>query len=155
LDNSQGRIKAAEVLKNRPTASLREVAKLAGVSPSTAWDVRNRVLRGDDPLLGSRHQGRPADPETPSADVQDQVTNAALASALEGLTRDPSLRFTENGRTLLRWVLSHVVRQEEWRDVAENVPPHCSYIVADVARRCANEWLELAHALDARTAHSG
>jgi hypothetical protein len=39
-------------------------------------------------------------------------------------------------------------------DVAEKVPPHCTYIVANVARACADEWLRLANELERRSIES-
>jgi hypothetical protein len=71
---------------------------------------------------------------------------------LEGLQKDPSLRFTESGRTVLRWIFSRAIRSHERLDVAGKVPPHCTYIIANVARACADEWLRLANELEQRNA---
>jgi hypothetical protein len=49
-----GRERAAAFLAEWPGASLREVARGAGVSPATARDVRARLARGDDPVPGRR-----------------------------------------------------------------------------------------------------
>ncbi|MFC7479123.1 hypothetical protein ACFQX7_02195 [Luedemannella flava] len=75
-----------------------------------------------------------------------------LAALLQGLQTDPALRFTESGRDVLRWIFSRVVKSNERVDIADKVPPHCTYIVADVARACADEWLRLANELDQRRA---
>lgn len=146
LDNAEGRLKASAIIKERPEASLREVAREAGVSPSTVRDVRKRIERGEDPVpqvrrgRGDGHGANGGSPEGPR-----------LASMLEGLLTDPSLRFTESGRTLLRWIFSRAIRSDERLDVANKVPPHCTYIVANVARVCADEWLQLANELEQRT----
>ncbi|MEV4896409.1 ParB N-terminal domain-containing protein, partial [Nonomuraea sp. NPDC055795] len=55
---SEGRLRAAQVITERPDAPLREVARLAGVSLATAHDVRHRVRRGEDPVPHGR-PGRP------------------------------------------------------------------------------------------------
>jgi len=55
------------------------------------------------------------------------------------LRRDPLLRFTELGRTLRRWIFSRAIRSDERLDVAGKVPSHCTYIVANLARHCAEE----------------
>jgi hypothetical protein len=47
LDGGIGRRRAAEVLTNQPNASLRDVARLAGISPATVLDVRKRLERGE------------------------------------------------------------------------------------------------------------
>jgi ParB-like chromosome segregation protein Spo0J len=146
LDNATGRLRASDVIRARPDASLREIAREAGVSPSTVRDVRQRLQRGEDPVPQGRRRT-----ESRSADDQ-QRDPARLLLMLQGLQSDPSLRFTESGRTILRWVLSRAIRSEEWVDVAQHVPPHCAYILADVARSCADEWLQMADTLEQRGA---
>src|SRR5258705_432071 len=46
LDNAEGRLRASAIIKEKPNASLREVAREAGISPSTVRDVRQRVTQG-------------------------------------------------------------------------------------------------------------
>jgi hypothetical protein len=70
---------------------------------------------------------------------------------VRGLRNDPSLRLTEAGRTLLRWVTSRAIQPEERHHVVDTVPPHSTYVVAALARRCADEWLRLAEDLETRT----
>ncbi|MEV5573147.1 ParB/RepB/Spo0J family partition protein [Spirillospora sp. NPDC052269] len=45
-----GRRLAAQIINDRPAASLREVARTAGISLSTAHDVRRRLREGRDPV---------------------------------------------------------------------------------------------------------
>jgi hypothetical protein len=52
---------------------------------------------------------------------------------------------------VLRWIFSRAIRAEERADVAGKVPPHCTYIIATVARSCADEWLQLANELEQRS----
>jgi hypothetical protein len=73
---------------------------------------------------------------------------------LEGLRNDPSLRFSESGRHLLRWMFSRAIRPEEGLGMADQVPAHCAYLVADLARNCAHEWLQLADELKHRQSDS-
>lgn len=49
LSPVEGRMRVAELLAQYPLASLREVARNAGVSPATASDVRRRLERGEHP----------------------------------------------------------------------------------------------------------
>jgi ParB-like chromosome segregation protein Spo0J len=151
LDHTEGRVRASEVIRRRPEASLREIARDAGVSPSTARDVRQRIQRGEDPVHPARTTAncRPELPPNTAAGA-DSPAESGLASMLRGLKSDPSLRLTESGRSLLRWIFSRAIRLDEWRDVAGNVPPHCNYILADVARQCAEEWLQIANDLEMR-----
>ncbi|MEU4427938.1 helix-turn-helix domain-containing protein [Actinoplanes sp. NPDC024001] len=139
LDNSVGRLRASALIKQRPEASLREIAREVGVSPATVRDVRQRLERGEDPLP----QARPR--------REEPVTREAVSHLLQGLQRDPSLRFTESGRTVLRWIHSRAIRSEEWAEVEHKVPAHCAYIIANMARSCAAEWLQIAEELEQRS----
>jgi hypothetical protein len=49
LDSGDGRRRAAELLTDRPHASLRDVARAAGISPATVLNVRKRLGRGEPP----------------------------------------------------------------------------------------------------------
>lgn len=156
LDSTEGRLKAVAYIRRHPHASLREIARHAGVSPSTANDVRNRLRRGENPV--PQQARRPADrraepvpaPVEP-ADVRIPV-GPSLDALLDGLKADPSLRFTESGRRLLRWIFTRVVQDHEWNNLAPSVPPHCTYVIADVARRCSQEWQEFADRLERQAA---
>jgi len=68
-------------------------------------------------------------------------------SLLQALQRDPALRMSESGRTLLRWIGARAGGPGELKALIDAVPPHCVYIVAQVARICAYEWLEVAEHL--------
>lgn len=50
VDWARGRIAAGQIIARRPEASLREVAREAGVSPATVRDVRARLQRGEEPV---------------------------------------------------------------------------------------------------------
>ncbi len=154
LDYAEGRRRASEIIRNRPGASLREVARDAGVSPSTARDVRQRIQRGEDPVNAVRPPvQRRVELSVDRVEVAGSPVESELSSKLHGLRSDPSLRLTESGRSLLRWVLSRAIRVEEWQAVAGNVPPHCMYILADVARQCSADWLHIATDLEMRLGH--
>jgi ParB-like chromosome segregation protein Spo0J len=154
LDAAEGRRIASEVVASRPDASLREIAKLAGVSPATARDVRERMRRGDDPVP-PRHDAR-----WPAALVQparsgypvgvDRSDRRDVATLLQSLGKDPSLRFNDSGRALLRWLFARADGLEQWEDLVDAVPPHCAYLLADVAASCADEWSAFAAQLRQR-----
>jgi ParB-like chromosome segregation protein Spo0J len=152
LDSAEGRLKALMIIKERPEASLREIAREVGVSPSTVRDVRRRFQRGEDPVPQVRR--RPNHASGAERDGNGSRGGPRLTSMLRGLQSDPSLRFTESGRNLLRWVFSRAIRSDEWHDVAPKVPPHATYTIANVARACADEWLRLANELEQRNTDS-
>lgn len=54
LSSAAGRKAAADALTGDPAASLQQVATAAGISPGTVRDVRDRLARGQDPVLPAR-----------------------------------------------------------------------------------------------------
>lgn len=152
LDSAPGRRRAAALLSQHPGASLREIARSAGISPTTVRDVRTRLARGDEPV--------PTWPQPPAAD--ENVTKAPPPSSaarevsltpttvLPRLLRDPSLRQSENGRRLLRLLQLNAVGPGEWSAAISAIPPHRTATIADLARNYGRMWLDLAGELDKR-----
>lgn len=155
LSSAEGRRKAGEVIRDRPSASLREVAREAGVSVGTVRDVRERIRRGEEVTIGLAKNGPKAEP-TPGQNVRTLPAPSAAPAAqeyraaVENLRKDPSLRFNENGRTLLQWLGIHMIGPENHAAVVDAIPPHCAKIVAELARGSAAIWTQLAEKLDRR-----
>lgn len=63
LDRTVERIRASELIATRPDLPLRAVAKAAGISVGTAHDVRQRLLRGEQPAPRRQAPARPAGTE--------------------------------------------------------------------------------------------
>lgn len=152
-DVTEGRRLAQELITKDPGLSLRQVARAAGISPETVRDVRNRLRRGEDPLPRGRPRELPgggaADPRVPRPGFARTVVAAAgsapsPAVVVERLRADPALRFNENGRDLLRLLNIHTLRAEDWSKIVDSVPPHCTEKIAQLARDCADKWLEFA-----------
>jgi ParB-like chromosome segregation protein Spo0J len=160
-DSSQARRLAGDLIAENPAASLREIARGANISLSTARDVRQRLNRGESPVRPSRraqqdtaqnekqddrNQPRPAaagQPAPHSPDVNGEVL-------LRGLRSDPSLRFSEVGRALLRLLDLHALDQDRWEQLVDSVPAHCTELVAVLARGCADRWSDFATRLNQR-----
>ncbi|MFC9431561.1 ParB/RepB/Spo0J family partition protein [Streptomyces sp. NPDC056987] len=149
----EGRRRAGAVIAARPDSSLRQIAREAGISLGTARDVRTRFEAGKD-VVPAVPQAEAATTSSPAlrpgsrpSHVQQQ---ADIQSLIDGLRRDPSVRYTESGRTLLRWLAQRVVTRDQWRTTASEVPPHCAVFVARIARECATAWAELANELEQR-----
>jgi ParB-like chromosome segregation protein Spo0J len=154
LNGADGRRRASEVFARRPDASLREVAGEAGISPGTARDVRERMRRGEDPIPPrQRTNGGRRQPVTPERQLRRGVAVGRVsqsrdrATILRNLRRDPSVRFTDSGRSLLRWLDARAVGVSGWESAVRAIPPHCSYVIADLACAIAEEWLEVAENL--------
>lgn len=148
VSGAEGRRLASEIIAENPSLSLRQVARAARISPETVRDVRNRMMRGEDPQPQGRRQPQrteglnrgPLGPVgvAPRASAQDR------AALVERLKADPALRFSETGRTLLRLLNLHTLDTEEWERIADRVPPHCGVAVAHLAKECAEMWAEFA-----------
>jgi ParB-like chromosome segregation protein Spo0J len=151
VDFAEGRLRASEVIREQPHASLRQIARQAGVSPTTARDVRNRLRRGEDPVPSMRGPGRRAEPSERDLAPERHVPGQVLVALMRGLASDPTLRLNDSGRDLLRWMQSRVLRPEEWLGIADDVPAHSAHLLAKLARRCASEWLEVTRELQQRS----
>ncbi|WP_160118000.1 ParB N-terminal domain-containing protein [Mycobacterium sp. MFM001] len=132
-----GRRRAAKYLSMNPRASLREIAREAGVSVSTARDVRQRIGKGENPLPGNLANNSRQRSEQPGHDL------------LQRLRKDPSVRSSERGRALLRLLSTVVVAISACNEFAEAVPIHCSGTIAEIARKYARAWQEIADQFDA------
>jgi ParB-like chromosome segregation protein Spo0J len=166
LDSGVGRRRAAELLAQQPEASLRDVARAAGISPATVLDVRKRLERGESPVseksaaIAARKKagGNGAEADTdidgapaPAIRLSSRVaTPQDPAVAVEKLLRDPSLRNNERGKGMLRLLHVNAVGANQLPDVAEAVPPHCVGIVVQLARQYATMWQDFARELDGR-----
>lgn len=114
---------ARAILLAEPTLPLREVARRAGISPETARSVRRRL------------------PDEPAPERQDPT------NIVRQLRADPTLRFSETGRTLLRLLEVRSLPPEKWAAIAANMPPHWRDAVAQVAMECADTWRQFAERL--------
>jgi len=151
VNGKDGRRRAAEALLASPEASLREISRQAKVSLGTAHDVRRRLNRGEDPV----HP--PASPRTLPDQPDDlgQGTNAGGLNAelldtsnrLRKLQADPTLKYSEAGRELIRWLSTHMRADAKRSHLVEAIPPHLVPVVREVARHCAESWTEFARDL--------
>jgi hypothetical protein len=157
LNCASGRERASEFIADHPDASLREIARASGISPTTARDVRARLMRGDDPVPLGRH--RTDAPDLTATGFRDtrQIagTGRSRPSILVNLKKDPSLRFNEAGRELLRWLETNTTDPELWEKLVEPVPLHCSYLLAEYAQSLAESWLAAANHLKNRLSEAG
>lgn len=154
-----GRLQARELLLKKPELSLREVAKAAGVSPSTAADVRDRLRAGDNPLPPRQRRAGPSPRQTVGAEAPARAPGphpapTEWAVLLQRLHSDPSLRFTDSGRSLLRWLSQRPGHSDSLEGITENVPAHCASAAATLIRANVAVWAKCAEELQ-RRADSG
>jgi ParB-like chromosome segregation protein Spo0J len=168
LDVAEARRRAAEVLIDRPGASLREVARATGLSPETVRDVRARMVRGEPTAAAPARQqpdaGRPAERLTlvnGGRQAEAKGTTVAMSAAgrgaealLKNLYSDPSLRFNESGRKALQWLSLRAGGIERWERLCDVLPLHSRYLVAELARNCARQWIDFAESLEQQVRRS-
>lgn len=120
---------ALELITNHPETSLREVARLSGVSVGTARRVRQEVA-------GTRQSPPPV-----RVSARDERT------VIQALASDPSLKFSEHGRGLLRRLSANAIEPAEWQELLAAVPPHCVELVSEIAISYSRSWDQFAKSL--------
>jgi ParB-like chromosome segregation protein Spo0J len=155
-----GRRHASKLISANPRASLRQIAREAGVSVGTAHDVRKRLMSGQSAatprsVAGAKDScaarntelepiGRRVSAEPPPEQVLAQDPTVIIRK----LAKDPSVRYTDSGRLLLRWLSSRKICVDELAEITETIPPHCRTTVAAYARRIAETWTRFASELE-------
>lgn len=156
LNSAERRRQAAAMIRERPDAGLREIARAAGLSPATVRDVRRRTSRGMDPVpdryrAPEDRDGASAVRPTRKADPNCLSLPADRETMLAKLMNDPSVRFSRAGKRTMRWLYHYTVDSESCRNVGTTVPDHWAETVATLARGCATAWNALADELEVRS----
>jgi ParB-like chromosome segregation protein Spo0J len=158
ISPAHGRRRAAEFLSMNPRATLREIAQKSGVSVTTARDVRQRIDKGQSPLpdalaknLGRRPER--SDSATTTTEEPPRVgtrvpPDGRGSDLLQRLRKDPSVRSSERGRALLRLLSVVAIAISACNEFAEAAPIHCSGTIAEIARKNARAWQEIAEKFD-------
>ena len=173
LNGSEARRLAGELLLAKPESSLREVARAAGLAPSTVLDVRRRLQAGEDPVPTkyrvqatsgrdvatgrdvAKGTGPAVDGGPENGEDKDVVDEMELVAAIRRLRGDPALRYNDVGRTLLAWLHNGPIQADERSNVANLLPAHCLAAITTVARSHAAAWLRLVDELEARALPRG
>nr|WP_051029080.1 ParB/RepB/Spo0J family partition protein [Nocardia takedensis] len=161
MDCSAGRELAAKLFTENTEVSVREVASAAGISLTTAKDVRRRLRDADDPVpaRGRRQQqgGAPSTANLARRHLRKAPGGGPRAdidrdTAISRLATDPSVRYTEAGRMLLRVLEKCAMDDTTWEAIAANVPAHCVPAISALAEYCADDWHRFAVMLNRRAA---
>jgi hypothetical protein len=155
---AEGRRVAAEVIRENPAASLREIARRAGISVGTVRDVRHRLAQGRPAVPDSRGGDGSAGTSAPAVTVppasgEDRPGRAAAPdlarriTLFEWLRNDPSLRLSESGRLVLHRLHTQLRTTEEWKRLAPTIPLHGRSAVADILSACADDLKGMAQEL--------
>lgn len=145
-DASAARRQASEMIATNPEASLRSVAKEVGLAPATVRDVKEKMRRGEDPVL-PRQRTRE---NTENAMVRRQNSipqDWDRHQAFTNLSNDPSVRLTDAGKHLLRVLELHIAHPGSLLKLVDQVPSHCIETLSLMARDCSNRWSAFADSL--------
>jgi len=154
LDSSAGRRLAEELIRANPNRSLRDIARAAGIAPSTVLDVRNRLAQGEDPVPARRKDA--AHIEKPDAGTGQRRRQMPAgtepdrdpAATVGMLCKDPSLRLNDAGRALLHWLKIHTVADQAAVPSVDNIPGHCLGTIAALARGNGRFWMGFGEQLE-------
>ena len=157
LSSAEGRRIAGRLFEEDPKASLRQVAKQAGISLGTAQDVRARISRHEDPVpqrersvAAGKEAGAVRRPAAVSLSAAVGLSNQNWTSDVKTLSVEPNLRYSLYGRRVLRLLVEHTAIALEWDAVIDAIPDHCVSRVAAAAERCAELWGYAARRLASR-----
>lgn len=126
-----GRLQRTHRGKARPTES-------AGSPPSTPV---SEAQAGAAAPSGGRHG------EVDTAAPRSDQSASSSTDVVSRLRRDPSLRFTEGGRLLLRLLDACTLGQRHWNQILQSIPAHHVETVMALARESAVSWHSFAHLL--------
>ncbi len=155
VNSTEGRRMASKLLTQKPDASIREIARATGISPGTVKDVRDRMHRGADPVPAPRRSGQQTGDGRsqgggPWREPVNQDGLRDVSALSRGVRRDPSLRFTDAGRLVLRWLDANSMGSMELERLVEELPPHTAGVIAELARSYAAHLTEFATRLERR-----
>ncbi|MEV6658411.1 ParB/RepB/Spo0J family partition protein [Nocardia fluminea] len=139
VDSTNARRRAIELFKSNPNSSLREVARAVGLSPATVKDVKMRMSYAGSATTSRRD----------ISCATDINSVAAVDALLNNLRRDPAIISNENGRAVLRLLVS-AVEQRRNMQYAHTIPAHQVSAVIHIAKACSDMWQDLATQLASR-----
>jgi hypothetical protein len=139
---------ACRIIQGHPEWSDRAIAAVAGLSDKTVGSLRRRLA---DTIPKTRWRiGRDGRARTLPVRDNEAGVSRSRVPLLRKLQKDPSLRYTDAGRMMLRWLHTHPVI-DDIPDVVAALPAHCLPTAAQVCRQHAGEWADLAKLLEERS----
>jgi transposase-like protein len=137
VDMARRREIAARFIADNPGASLRQVAREAGISPETVRRIKNG-------LGADRDQATPAPRPADGPGVRDE------AVALRLLRSDPAFRSTDSGRILLQSLSTQQIIEARGSQLIASVPEHCVPSLAEAVHTCILRWREFSEIVERR-----
>jgi hypothetical protein len=136
LSPGDTRCAVREALARNPAASVRELARTVGISVGRAHVLRRELL-----------DKKPNE----SAPARHTDGRALPGSLVRMLAADPALRLNEQGRGLLRMLVTQTIDPAEWSNLVEVVPAHRADVVIELAESFSETWSRFADELKQRS----
>jgi hypothetical protein len=146
-NSAAARSLASSLIDEKPNASLRAIAREAGISAATVLDVRNRKERGDDPVPEQQAKGKGAGRQGHRVG-QKAKSRPEPAAILEKMRKDPSLKYSDAGRAFLAWLGTQMAAIKRWETFLDKIPRHFTEPLIDLACECAESWYSFAEELE-------
>jgi ParB-like chromosome segregation protein Spo0J len=134
VDAQAVRDRVVRALEERPSASLREIARTVGTSPETVRSLRARLTT---PSKSDRSQPSASHPSSES----DRVS--------EFPRERPPAVFRELPVSFMEW-FDRTAIHDEWRQFEWTIPAKCITEIEAEARRRARTWTQFAMAIHSR-----
>lgn len=151
VNSAERRNIVSKLLTDDPNQSLRHVAKIAGVSPETVRDVRDRLrLHSENSIPAEHTKLHQQDHLTEDKKQQNAISHAVredLNQIMRHLRSDPTLRAAGTGRMLLRLLGMRAIPSDQWAALCDHVPVRYKSAVASLAMECADIWRKFAERL--------
>ncbi|MCI3240065.1 ParB/RepB/Spo0J family partition protein [Streptomyces spinosisporus] len=145
--------KQARALPAQPPPTVRPACEPA-CEPARQSEAGHPATEPDSgPMLDDASAARDGGAGRPAIVKRSRAHPACtdLSLAVRRLRADPSLRFTEVGRKLLRTLDPTAATQpHDWAAMANSLPMHCAPLIAELARHHAESWQLLAESLTER-----
>jgi ParB-like chromosome segregation protein Spo0J len=140
LNSHKGREKTAGTHTEEPDVLVRDTPAPTGVSMSTARGSQKRLGEDDkdNPLPGAE-----AKPRSPQSGIHPPTALDDPVAQLQSLKRDPALKYSADGRQMIRWLEARVIRKTDPGLVLQ-APAHQARKIAALARACAAQWNRVA-----------
>ncbi|MEV0257274.1 ParB/RepB/Spo0J family partition protein [Streptomyces sp. NPDC050732] len=137
LNSHKGRQKSVGIPAGEPDIVLRETretAETAGMSVPAARDAQKRLCSQEGPRPGAAVK-----PRAPQSGLEAMGSLVDTLAQLESLKRDPALKYSNDGREMIRWLEARIIRRTDPGLVLQ-APPHQARKIAALARACAAQW---------------
>ncbi|WP_414859079.1 ParB/RepB/Spo0J family partition protein [Nocardia terpenica] len=153
-EGRDGRVRRAKRIGRRPQVPRRniETEKRSAVNPAEVTG-RNRTsgCAIESPeTTASRLHVRPVQRDSLPHEGRDRSARIDMESSLKRLRTDPSLRFSDFGRALIRWLEASPRTAEESIAIADRAPAHCLDLLASIANQNLENWIRISDRLNQR-----